>query len=56
MASRVEYYKQRAAECLAKAAVAKDTTMRERFLALGRQWTALAERIENEEQERKSRK
>jgi hypothetical protein len=34
----------------------RDTIMRERFLALGRQWTALAERIEKEEQERKGRK
>jgi len=55
MAARGEIYKQRAADCLAQADAAKDSSTKERFLELARQWSTLSAQIEKEEREEKER-
>lgn len=55
MASRAEIYKQRAADCRAKADAARSRTTKTAFLELARQWASMAEEIEKQEREPKDR-
>jgi hypothetical protein len=52
MESRAEIYKHKAAECLAKADIAKTRARKAAYLDTARQWTAMVEAIEKEEQQK----
>jgi transposase len=55
MASRVDMFRRRAAECVEQAQLAATDSAKQTFLELARHWTELADRVEAMDREIHSR-